>query len=75
MAASQAKAVQAYLGIFTHIPVYSDCLRNNQTYSGIIQAYSHMNSPCAYSESCVILAYSKPWYIQNPGTPWKHDAH
>ena len=29
---------------------------NKQSYSGIIQAYS---------ESCVTLTYSKPWYIQN----------
>ena len=43
MATSQAKADQAYLGIFTHIPVYSDFLRNNQTYSGITQAYSRIS--------------------------------
>ena len=28
-----------------------------------IQAYSVINQ--AYSETCVILACSKPWYIQN----------
>ena len=32
--------------------------RHNQTYSGIIQIYS---------ESCVVLAYSEPSYIQNSG--------
>ena len=37
---------------------YSDKFRHNYAYSGIIQAYS---------EPCVTLAYSKPWYIQNTG--------
>ena len=33
-----------------------DTFRNNQTYAGIIQAYS---------EPCVTLSYLKLWYIQN----------
>ena len=33
-------------------------LRHNQAYPVIVQAYS---------EPCVTLAYSQPWYLQNPG--------
>ena len=33
--------------------------RHNQKYPGIIQPYL---------EPCVTLAYSEPWYIQNPDT-------
>ena len=58
MGTCKAKAIQADIGIFTHIPTYSDISRHNQTYSGIIQAYF---------EPCVTPAYSEPWYIQNPG--------
>ena len=39
MRGSKAKADQADVGIFTHIPAYSDILRNNRAYSGIIQTY------------------------------------
>ena len=39
-----------------------------QTYSGIFTSYfdkfSHI---VAYVEPCVTLAYSEPWYVQNPG--------
>ena len=37
-------------------------IRHNQKYSGVIQAYGQ-----TYSEPCVTLAYSEPWYIQKPG--------
>ena len=52
------KIIQADLDIFTHIPTQSNISRNNQAYTGIIQAYS---------EPCVAMVYSKIWYIQNPG--------
>ena len=60
----KTKTSQADLGIFSHIPAYSDIFRHNQTYPEIIQAYS---------EPCVILAYSEPCYIQNLGifTTWR----
>ena len=47
MVKCKAKAIQTDLSTF----------RDNQTYPGIIQAYS---------EPCVTLAYLKLWYIQNP---------
>ena len=43
----KTKAIQTGLVTFRH----------NQTYPGIIQAYS---------KPCVTLAYLEPWYIQNP---------
>ena len=46
MGKCKAKAIHTDLGTFRH----------NQTYPGIIQAYS---------KPCVILAYLEPWYIQN----------
>ena len=52
----KTKAIQADLGIFTHIPAYSGILRYIQAYSGIVQSYS---------EPSVTLAYSEIWYIQN----------
>ena len=58
MGKCKTKAIQADLGIFRHIRTYLDIIRHTQAYSGIIQAYS---------EPCVALAYSKLWYIQNPG--------
>ena len=36
-----------------------------QTYSGIIEHIQELLT--AYSELCVNLAYSKPWYIQKTG--------
>ena len=56
MGKCKTKAIQTDLGIFMHIPAYADIFRHNQTYSGIMQAYS---------EPCEILAYSEPSYIQN----------
>ena len=47
MGECKAKAIQTNLGTF----------RRNQTYPGIIQAYS---------KPCVTLACLEPWYIQNP---------
>ena len=44
--------------MFTHIQTYRDIVRHIRAYSGIIHSYS---------EPCVTLAYSKLWYIQNPG--------
>ena len=54
----KAKAIQADLGIFMHIPAYSDKFKHKQ---GII---SHIQ---ACSEPYVILAYLELWYTQNPG--------
>ena len=34
------------------------CFRHIQTYSSIIQEHTH-----AYSEPCLFLVYSEPWYI------------
>ena len=45
---------------FRHIQAYSGISRHNQTYSG------NSGNIQAYSELCVTLAYSEPWYIQNP---------
>ena len=39
MRGSKTKADQADVGIFRHIPAYSDILRNKRAYSGIIQTY------------------------------------
>ena len=47
MSKCKAKAIQTDLGIFRH----------NQTYPGII---------LAYSEPCLTLTHLKLWYIQNP---------
>ena len=47
----ETKAIQADLGIFTHISAYSDTSRYIK----------------AYSEPCLTLASSGRWYIQNPG--------
>ena len=47
MGECKAKAIQTNLGTF----------RRNQTYPGIIQAYS---------KPCVTLAYLELWYIENP---------
>ena len=53
----KTKAIQADLGILTHIPAYSDISRHIQR--DIIR-HIHI-----YSESCVTLTYSGPWKIQN----------
>ena len=48
----EKKTIQADLGIFTHIPVYSDISRHVQ--AGILR---HIQ---AYSESCATLTYANP---------------
>ena len=53
----KTKAIQADLGIFTHIPAYSDISTHIQP--DIIR---HIH---AYSEPSVTLTYSEPWQIQN----------
>ena len=53
----KTKAIQADLGIFTHIPGYSNISRHIQR--DIIR---HIQ---VYSESCVTRTYSEPWQIQN----------
>ena len=53
--------IPVYSGIFRHIPVYSGIFRHNQTYSGMFGIIQ------AYSEPCVTLAFSGHWHIQNPG--------
>ena len=52
------KFIQANLGIFTHILALSN------KFSNIQESFRHIY---AYLDSCVTLAYSEPWYIQNPG--------
>ena len=53
----KTKAIQADLGKSTHILVYSNIqeysARHTQDYSGIFRTLCKM-------------AYSEPWYIQNP---------
>ena len=49
----KTKAIQADLGIFTHIPAYSDISRHIQP--DIIR---HIQA-----EPCVTLTYSEPWQI------------
>ena len=60
----KTKAIQADLGIFTHIPAYS--ARHNQPYSDIFRTLSNSDifRTLANSEPD---AYSETWYIQNPG--------
>ena len=56
----KAKAIQADLGIFTHVPAYSDISRHIQP--DIIR---HIQ---AYSKPCVTLTYSERLqFVQNPG--------
>ena len=70
----KAKAIQAYLGIFTNIHACSDISKDNQTYSGIFKNYSDIfQTLCdpgifrimVYSK---LMAYSGPLYIQISGT-------
>ena len=68
MGECKAKAIQTNLGTFRH----------NQTYPGIIQAYSGIFRTLCYPDifyNCGISrtltysepeAYSEPWYIQDP---------
>ena len=54
----KTKSSQADISIFM----------NNQAYCGIIRYIQELvRNIQAYSESCVTLEYSRPWYIQNPG--------
>ena len=55
----QKPFIQADLGILTHILAYSDKSRHIQP--DIIR---HIK---LYSELCVTLTYSEPWYIQHLG--------
>ena len=70
--ANATKAIQADLGIFTHILAYSDIFKHKQAYSGIIWAYSGIfRTLCNPSIFKTLLhsepkAYSELWYIQNP---------
>ena len=50
-------AIQADLGIFTHIPAYSGIFKN---YSGIFRILCN-------HDIFRTLAYSEPWHIQKPG--------
>ena len=52
----KTRAIQVDLGLFTHMQAYVGIFSYSQAYSGIIKAYS---------EPCVTLWYSEPWYIQN----------
>ena len=66
MRLSKTKAIQADLGIFTHILADSGIFWQIQTYSSII---GHMQKlfwhAQVYSLPSVTLAYSEPWNIQN----------
>ena len=50
----KTKAIQADVGMFTHIRAYSDIFKEKQPYSQ------------AHSEPSVNLAYLESWHIQNP---------
>ena len=76
----KAKAIQADLDIFTHVPAYSDISRQIQPdIIRHIQAYSKPCVTLTYSERLQIQnqtriqnpgkpdAYSETWYIQKPG--------
>ena len=52
----EIKAIQADSGTFAHILAYSGIFRHAQDLLWHIQAYS---------DTCVTVAYSEPWYIQN----------
>ena len=54
----KTKAIQADLGVFTHILASSDISRH--IHPDVIR---HIQ---AYSEPWVMLTFSEPWYIQNP---------
>ena len=58
MGKCKTKAIQAHLGVFTHVSVYSDIFRHIKAYPGIIQAYSGIIQ--TYSKLCVTLTYSYP---------------
>ena len=49
----------SHSGRFRHIQTYPKVIRHIQAFSESIQAYS---------EPCVNLAYSEPWFIQRSGT-------
>ena len=75
MGTCKTKALQAYLGIFSHIRTYQDIFEYNQAYSGPCVNLTH-SKPWHIENKRYIknlgifktLAYSKPQYIQNPGT-------
>ena len=55
------KALQADLGIFTHISAYSRIFRHIQAYSGTISQIQD------YSDIVRTLVYSEYWHIQKLG--------
>ena len=57
MGKCKTKAIQTDLGIFRH----------NQTYPGIIQAYSGIFRTLCYPDIFKTVVYPEPWYIQNAG--------
>ena len=59
----KTKTIQADLGIFTHIPVYSDIFRN---WSGIFWT---LCSPCIFTTLIYLESWHiyKQWNIQNTG--------
>ena len=68
MGKCKTKAIQADLGIFTHVPAYSGTFRLVKPYSGILRHIHEFSRHIqTYSGSYLTLAYAKPWYIQNPG--------
>ena len=55
---SRFRRIHAYSGIFWHIQTCPNVIRHIWANLGITQAYS---------EPCVTLAFSEPWYLPNPG--------
>ena len=68
----KAKAIQADLTIFTHIPAYSGMFTLIQTQSNIFRNYSSIFRTLCNPGVFLIVscsepeAYSEPCYIQNP---------
>ena len=57
MGECKTKAIQTNLGTFRH----------NQTYPGIIQAYSGIFRILRYPDMIKTVVYPEPWHIHNPG--------
>ena len=57
MGECKTKAIRTNLGTFRH----------NQTYPGIIQAYSGIIRTLRYLDMFKTVVYLEPWHIHNPG--------
>ena len=65
MGTCKAKANQVDLGIFTHIPAYSDILRHNKVYSGTMRHNKTYSGIFRTLRNAGIraLVYTEPWCI------------